>query len=140
VTIRLMAAHALWDCWVHERDIVLPLGATPVEEDDEVLTCVRYAAALSPIFALALGQATPGTLTIESSDPPCSLVVEVGDSVSICDGPGPAGAPLLRGSGVELAEALSLRTPLPASTPVEWQELLGGLATLFDSKVETATA
>ena len=26
VPIRLIAQHALWDCWVHERDIAIPLG------------------------------------------------------------------------------------------------------------------
>ncbi len=31
-----------------------------------------------------------------------------------------------------------MRRPLPASAPVEWQQLLGGLATVFDSEVETA--
>jgi len=24
--IRLVASHAVWDCWVHERDIAVPLG------------------------------------------------------------------------------------------------------------------
>ena len=30
--MRLLASHALWDGWVHERDIALPLGLTPPEE------------------------------------------------------------------------------------------------------------
>ena len=46
VPLRLVADHALWDCWVHERDIVLPLGRPPVEDPHEVLTCLRYAAGL----------------------------------------------------------------------------------------------
>ena len=36
VPIRLLASHALWDAWVHERDILLPLGMVPAEEPDEI--------------------------------------------------------------------------------------------------------
>src|SRR5439155_1424843 len=36
VPIRLVAHHALWDCWIHERDIALPLGLTPPAEPDEI--------------------------------------------------------------------------------------------------------
>src|SRR6476619_3051573 len=50
LAIALVAQHALWDAWVHERDVVLPLGIAPVVEDDEVIACVTYAAALSPAF------------------------------------------------------------------------------------------
>jgi uncharacterized protein (TIGR03083 family) len=138
VSVRMVAAHALWDCWVHERDVMLPLGLTPVEEPDEVLVCLSYAAALSPTFGLAAGTAAPGTFTVVITDPAGSLVVEVSDAVTVTEGRGPDDAPSLEGPGVELVEALSMRRPLPASAPVEWQQLLGGLATVFDSEVETA--
>ena len=29
VPIRLLVSHALWDCWVHERDVLIPLGIEP---------------------------------------------------------------------------------------------------------------
>ena len=140
VTVRILCAHALWDCWIHERDIVLPLGLAPVEEPDEVLTCLRYAAALSPTFALSQGTAVPGTFTVEVTDPDDGFVLTVDDAVTLTDPPLPGDAPCLRGSAVELVEALSMRRPLPASTPVEWQQLMVGLATVFDSEVETASA
>ena len=38
---------------------------------------------------------------------------------------------------VELVEALSLRAPLPASTPAPWRQLLAGLATTFDTEVSS---
>ena len=50
IPIRALALHALWDGWVHERDIVLPLGLDPVEDDDEIRGCLLYAAALGPAF------------------------------------------------------------------------------------------
>ena len=42
VALRSVALHALWDAWIHERDIVLPLGLDPVVEDDEVAACLLY--------------------------------------------------------------------------------------------------
>ena len=36
ISVSALAHHALWDSWIHERDIVLPLGRTPVEEHDEI--------------------------------------------------------------------------------------------------------
>ena len=131
VPIRLLAQHALWDCWVHERDIALPLGFTPPIEDDEVLSCLRYAAALSPAFAISNGEAIGGAFAVATTDPESRFVVEVGDSVAVRDGPQPAGAPCLRGDAVALVEALSIRAPLPDSTPTEWRQLLGGLETAF---------
>ena len=131
VPIRLLAQHALWDCWVHERDIALPLGFTPLVEDDEVLSCLRYSAALSPAFAVSSGDALDGVFAVESTDPDSHFVVEVGDSVAVRDGTGPGDAPCLRGDAVELVEALSIRAPLPDSAPVEWKQMLGGLETAF---------
>ncbi len=46
--VRLLAHHALWDCWVHERDVALPLGLVPPVEADEVAASMRYAAAFEP--------------------------------------------------------------------------------------------
>ena len=69
VPIRLLAQRALWDCWVHERDIALPLGFEPPVEDDEVLSCLRYAASLSPAFAISSGEAIGGVFAVESSRP-----------------------------------------------------------------------
>jgi uncharacterized protein (TIGR03083 family) len=48
VALHAMARHALWDGWIHERDILLPLGLPPVDEPDEVRACLEYAAALGP--------------------------------------------------------------------------------------------
>jgi hypothetical protein len=135
VPIRLIAHHALWDCWVHERDIALPLGLTPAVEPDEVLSCLRYAAALSPALAISSGSAFVGVFAVEASDPELCFWLEVGESVTVRDGSPPRDAPCLRGGAVELVEALSLRAPLPNSAPTEWRQLLAGLATAFDSEL-----
>jgi uncharacterized protein (TIGR03083 family) len=134
VPVRLLAFHALWDSWVHERDIALPRGFTPPIEADEVLSCLRYAAAVSPALAIGTGTAVAGVFRVDATDPELSFAVQVGQSVAVRDGSAPADAPCLRGAAVALVEALSIRAPLPASTPPEWHHLLEGLATAFDSE------
>ena len=131
VPIRLLAQHALWDCWVHERDIALPLGFTPTVEDDEVLSCLRYAAALSSAFAISNGDPISGVFAIETTDPQSCFTIEIGESVTVRDGAAPKDAPCLRGDAVALVEALSIRSPLPDSTPAEWRRVLAGLEAAF---------
>lgn len=136
VPIRLLAQHALWDSWVHERDVALPLGITAVVEDDEVASCLRYAAVISP--AMAIGAGVDGAITnaryaVEATGPDLRFVVEVGESISLRDEPPDPSLPCLRGSAVELAEALSLRVPMGRSTPPEWTQLLAGLRAAFDA-------
>jgi hypothetical protein len=131
VPIRLLAFHALWDCWIHERDVALPLGRTPTIEADEVASALRYAAAISPGFLISFGAGCRGRFAVDAREPDTQFWLEVDDSVHVHDGAGPADAPCLRGDAVVLTDALSVRAPLPAETPDEWHTLLGGLAAVF---------
>jgi uncharacterized protein (TIGR03083 family) len=128
--IRLLAHHALWDAWIHERDIALPLGLLPPTEADEVLSSLRYVAALTAAMAME-GDDARGVFAIEATDPESRLVVDVAESVVVRDDVAPLGTPCLCGKGVALVEAVSVRTPIPTPVPVEWQHLLGGLARAF---------
>lgn len=132
VPLRALALHALWDSWIHERDIVLPLGLTPVEEPDEIAASLAYAAALSPAVARAGGTTRQGAIAVDATDPDVQLVVEVGDSILIRSGPAPADALHLTGPAVDLLEALSFRSPIPCPVPESHQWLMAGLAQVFD--------
>jgi len=131
VPIRLLAQHALWDSWVHERDIAVPLGIPAAAEPDELRSCLQYSAALSPAFGVAMQELSEGLYAIESDEPDVRVLIEITDSVTLRDQPAPAGTPTLRGRTVDLVEALSLRAPLPESAPLDWATLLQGLATAF---------
>ena len=135
IAVRAVAHHALWDSWVHERDIVLPLGLPAVDEPDEVAACLRYAAALGPSFGVAKGEGHTGTLAVEVTDPDLTVVVDVGpDAIHVHSGPVPADATLvLRGSAVDLVEALSIRGPLGQEVPDDARWLLAGLAEVFET-------
>lgn len=133
VPIRLLAQHALWDSWVHERDVAIPLGIAAAIEGDELQSCLQYSAAVGPVLGSGLGRSCAGVFAVEATDPSIRFVLDIGESVSVRDEAAAVAVPCLRGDAVELTEALSLRAPMPATTPIEWTNLVAGLATAFDS-------
>jgi len=132
VPLALVADHALWDCWVHERDIVLPLGRPPVEEEREVLTCLRYAAALGQAFEVGKGRGTDGGAVLDLTEPDVRIVVSVGpDQVRIHDGAAPVDARSATLPAVAALEMLSRRDAGQREPDaVRW--LAAGLATVFE--------
>lgn len=135
VPIRLLAQHALWDSWIHERDIAVPLGMSPAAEPDEIGSSLRYAAAISPALAIGLGHAAAGRFAVQATAPDASFTLLLGEAVALRDGPVDPAAPCLRGDAIALVEALSLRAPLPADAPSEWHDVLRGLAAAFDAEL-----
>jgi uncharacterized protein (TIGR03083 family) len=134
IPLRAVALHALWDAWVHERDIALPLDLVPVDEADEIAGCLRYAVALSPAFTVAAGSTRQGSIVVEATDPDVRVVVDVGEGIVVREGDASADALVLTGSAVELLEALSYRAPLRERVDAEHQWLFDGLAEVFDRK------
>jgi len=131
LSISAVAHHALWDSWVHERDILLPLGMVAAEDDDEIAACLRYVAALAPALAINSGINDAGTLAISATEPDLSILVEISDRVVVRAGT--ADAELrLTGDAVDLIEALSLRRQLddPGAAGSSW--MLSGLSEAFD--------
>jgi uncharacterized protein (TIGR03083 family) len=132
ISIQAMAMHALWDGWIHERDVALPLGRTPVEEDDELRACLRYVAGLGPAFLATVGSERTGAIVVDGTDPDVHVVVEVGPTARVHDGEAPAGAVAVRGRTVELVEAMSFRAPVPFEVAEEDRWMFTGLAGAFD--------
>jgi uncharacterized protein (TIGR03083 family) len=130
--IGAVAHHALWDSWVHERDILLPLGLAPDEEPDEIALGLRYVAALGPALAVNHGLAGAGTVAVDVTGPELCFVVDIGDRVAVRAGSARADL-RLTGDAVDLLEALSRRRPLDQSIPVGSSWMLGGLAEAFDA-------
>jgi uncharacterized protein (TIGR03083 family) len=131
LALNVAALHALWDAWIHERDIVIPLGLVVVNDDEEVALILQYAAALSPAFYAARRTGKRGGLVVEATDRSLVFTVDVGERVVVRDGDA-ADAPRLRGAAVDLIEGFSYRAPLPTALPDEAQWLLAGLAEVFD--------
>ncbi len=131
--MRSVADHALWDAWIHERDIFLPLGQTPPEEPDELRCCLRYAAGLGRAFAVSQGDPDHRSMVIEVDAPADRIVVVArGDVVRVHAGPAPEEAMHIRCGAVPLVELLSIRNPGVAPPPgLDW--LTAGLAEVFDN-------
>lgn len=135
VPVHVVAQHALWDSWTHERDILLPLGLAPAEEADEVASCLRYAAGIGPAIAIADAAPADGgvVVVIKASDPDVHVVVEAGHAVRVHGGGAPEGAPTITGPAVDLVEAFTFRQPFPTDIPAEVRWLSDGLAAAFDA-------
>lgn len=130
--IQLVADHALWDSWVHERDVALPLDQQPVVEADEVRCCLRYGVGLGLAFALTNGSTVTGAMAVDVDGPDDHVVVEVDHHhVRVHGGDAPDGAPHLRGGAVALVELLSIRDP-GVAPPDGLRWLTDGLAEVFD--------
>jgi uncharacterized protein (TIGR03083 family) len=132
IALHGVVLHALWDSWVHERDIFLPLGLPVDEEPDEVAESLRYALALAPALALTATPDRRGRLGIDAADLPLACWIDAGPGVVVHEGPAPDGVPVLCGGGVELLEALSVRRPLHHDLPDDHRWLVEGLAVVFE--------
>ena len=120
LAISAVLHHALWDSWIHERDILIPLTATPNVEADELAACLRYGAALGPALAVNNGDTTHGCFTVATTDPEIAFEVTIGDQVQVhtmpSDGARASGRTPdleLTGPAVDLLEAFSVRAPFP---------------------------
>jgi uncharacterized protein (TIGR03083 family) len=131
LSIDAVVLHALWDSWIHERDITLPLGLEPDEEPDEVAAGLRYAVGLGPALLATTGSIRTGQFAVRAEDPDLDLVVEVGTDVVVRDGNGGMALPSIVGSAVELLESFSLRTS-PPTLPGSDGWMVEGLSVLFD--------
>ena len=133
LSVAAVAHHSLWDSWVHERDVFVPLGIDPPLEADEVACSLRYVAALSPAFAVHHGFARTGVLEVDVVGPDVVFAVEVGDRVAVRGEPSQTVPDLrLTGDAVVLLEALSLRRPLDQPVPADAAWMVEGLAETFD--------
>ncbi|HKY13375.1 MAG TPA: maleylpyruvate isomerase family mycothiol-dependent enzyme [Microthrixaceae bacterium] len=133
--VGLVVQHALWDSWVHERDVVLPLGMTPTIEHDEVVASLHYAAALGPAFLVSRRSERRGSVEVCVSAPDLRVVVDLGPQVVLHDGPAPDDAVRITGDAVEVLEAMSFRGPFPTPLAEDERWVIAGLAQAFDTTV-----
>ena len=131
LSVSALANHALWDSWVHERDILLPLGETPVEEPDEVLCSMRYAVGLSAGFVFHAGAVRPAEVGFVVNDPAGTFTVAVSDHVAVTAGHS-ADVCVVEADAVALLEGVSMRAPMPVELDADVAWLFEGLQKAFD--------
>ncbi|MHB8437744.1 MAG: maleylpyruvate isomerase family mycothiol-dependent enzyme [Acidimicrobiales bacterium] len=130
LAMEAVCAHALWDAWIHERDILLPLGRAQWIEPDEVATALVYAASLGPAFYLNAGEPRAGSLAVRANHPDIEFVVEVSDQVRVRLDSVTDPTAVIVGDAVDLIERFSVRTSLPTVAD-EHRWLVDGLQQAF---------
>ena len=139
VSIDHLAHHTLWDSWIHERDIAIPIGHKTVNEPDELGISLRYAAAIGPALTIgASGTRTPARWRSRRPTPTSSSRSTSGMRSRSGATSSMSAHRACSGTAADLIEALSIRSPLPEGTPDEWHVLAHGLATVFDTEFEIA--
>ncbi len=92
VSARLALAHAFWDSWLHERDILVPLGLGTAPETDELWVTTWYSVLAGAVqgglpsddAAIAPGPSAPFTECLSFEEfPDRSLEVTVGEDVAV---------------------------------------------------------
>jgi hypothetical protein len=129
LAIDAVCAHALWDGWVHERDILEPLGGQQVEDADEMWMALAYVAALGPACYLNASEVRSGVLAVRAHEPTLDFVVDVNTEAVARPAADCEPTATIEGTGTELIESLSGRRPAPTLGPDErW--LVDGLITV----------
>jgi uncharacterized protein (TIGR03083 family) len=134
VSVSAVVRHALWDAWVHERDITLGVGLVPAVEVDEVDAGLRCVAALGPAFGILLGDLGDQRLaaTVTTRDPTIGFTIKVDQGVRVTADFAPAAPVAVHGCAVDVLEGLSLRAPIHLEP--EWQWLTAGLTRSFEAR------
>jgi uncharacterized protein (TIGR03083 family) len=132
LAVRAVVAHALWDSWIHERDVLVPLARHQVIEPDEVSTSLVYVAALGPAIGCNSGSTRTGTLAVIAHHPEIRFTVHLGTEVIVRTGTTGATTATIEGDAVGLLEGMTYRAPLPPLAG-EHRWLLGGLGDVFDT-------
>jgi len=134
VSVSAVVRHALWDAWVHERDITLGVGLVPAVEADEVDAALRCAAALGPALGILLGDLGDQRLaaTVTTQDPTIGFTIKVDRAVRVTADIAPAVPVAVHGRAVDVLDGLSLRAPLHLEP--EWHWLTAGLARSFQAR------
>lgn len=134
ISVSAVAHHALWDSWIHERDVLLPLGLDVAEEPDEIEACLRYASALALSFGVISGRTTDMTLSVDVTEPAVAFDATVSNAATITNGA--TTDEVATGSAIELLEAVSRRAPYGDGTPQAIQAAFDGLGRAFDQIVD----
>lgn len=132
IALGAVCAHALWDAWIHERDVLLPLGGRQPVEPDEVATSLVYVTALAPAIYLNAGKNVSGTLTMRARRPDLDFTVEVDGQARARPAAQEDAGALVEGDAVDLVEMISARAPLP-DLPSGSLWLVDGLHHAFDA-------
>ena len=106
--------HFLFDSWVHERDLMLPLGESPTVEVNEVTAVATYVAALAGLAPDGADHALPRALVVDValSGPDVRLTVQRDETVTTASVvASPNGGLTLEATAADFIDFATGRTP-----------------------------
>jgi uncharacterized protein (TIGR03083 family) len=110
--------HFLFDSWVHERDVLLPVGQTPVTDRGEAAAVVTYVLALAGIAGtIEEGPPRPGSIKVHVTDMDEHLSLDItaaGSVVRFCPGSGASNVTADAGALVDVATGRTVATSIDA--------------------------
>jgi uncharacterized protein (TIGR03083 family) len=130
----VLMLHAFWDSWLHERDVVLPLGLPHLTDDEGARLATAYSIFVAGAAASLFGTPVRATFRLSGLARGTYELLRDGDAVALRVEPGEVGGP----DGVMLADALTGRGgSLEDCVPGEPATVaaLSGLATFFNTPV-----
>lgn len=109
VPAHLSVNHFLYDSWVHERDLMLPLGDDPLVDPEETAVVSAYVLALAALARTAGSPPpAPRTILLHLTDLDRYAQVDVGDGVRVTwAAAGPAN---VAGTSADITDKISGRT------------------------------
>lgn len=105
---RLFVTHMFWDAWIHERDLLVPLGREPESVDAEVRLAVAYALHSAAIMLGLLGQRLDITLALDGPGRAQFRATADGTNVKIAVAPLDPAAPI-NGETIAVTDAIAGR-------------------------------
>jgi uncharacterized protein (TIGR03083 family) len=122
----VMMLHVFWDSWMHERDVVVPLGMPHLADEEGARLATAYSLFVAGVVASLFGEPVAATFQLSGQGQGTYELRRDGDAVVLCLQPGEVGGP----DAVALADALSGRgaavedcAPCDASTAAALSKL-----------------
>jgi uncharacterized protein (TIGR03083 family) len=117
---RVMMLHAFWDSWLHERDVLIPLGLPHLTDEQGARLATAYSVFIAGVVASLFGTPVTATFSLSGLAQGTYELLHDGDDTVLRVVPSEVGGP----DGMELADTLTGR----GGAVEDW--LLGELATV----------
>jgi len=131
----VLALHAFWDSWIHERDVLLPRGAEHPTDDDATVYATSYGLFVAAVVASMFGAPVDAKLKLGGIGGGTFELDATGGSVSLTAERTPTAGP----SAAVVTDALAGRSQMAeslADLPAETRTALSALADFFNTPVE----
>jgi hypothetical protein len=131
----VLALHAYWDSWIHERDVLLARGAEHPTDDDATVYATAYGLFIAAVVASMFGAPVDANLKLGGIGGGAFDLVAGGGSVALTAERTSTAGP----NAGEITDALAGRSQITdalADLPTETRTALSSLAEFFNTPVE----